>query len=92
MAKHIVDESVMGVITEKHQIFYNALCSIDKLVNSLYNSNQHDKSKINADLLISTAREAYLKMVASMTPKVHNTHSFYPHKRGLTYSIPIGET
>ena len=82
----------MGAITEKHQIVYNALSSIDKLVNSLYNSNKHNKSKINADLMISTAREAYLKTEASMTPKVHNTHSFYPHKRGLTYSIPIGET
>ena len=45
MAKQIVDESVMEVITEKHQIFYNALSSIDKLNNSFYNSNQHGKFK-----------------------------------------------
>ena len=84
MAKHIVDESVMGAITEKQQIFFDALSSFDKLVNSLYNSNQHDESKVNADLLISTAREAYLKTVASMTTKANI--AFTHTKEALQYS------
>ena len=67
----------MGVITEKHQIFYNALSSFDKLVNLLYNSNQQEKSKIDADLLISTAREA---------PKGKAHIAFTHTKEDLRYS------
>ena len=65
-----MDASVMGAVTEKHEIFYNAFNTYNNVVKALYNSKLQDP-EVDVDKLIESSRTAYLKTGASMTPKAH---------------------
>jgi hypothetical protein len=87
----------MGVVTGKHEIFFNAFDSYNDVVKALYNSKLQDP-EINVDMLIESSRTAYLKTGASMTPKAHVafTHTkealTIAHGRNLGYlSEQFGE-